>query len=131
MGSEIVLDTSAMVAMVSGEEGADQLLERTQSYTHKLVGAPSMLEAAMVLVGRKGLRVSDLTAFLSRIESEIVAFDSHHAEMAAQAFEQYGRARHPAGLNFGDCMSYAIAKRANAPILFTGNDFSRTDLISG
>ena len=127
MESDVVIDTSAIVAIVTGEDHADDLL-RMLGTSRRLVGSPTLLEAAMVLIGRKQLQIEDLTSFLSRIQATIVNFDHHHAEIAIQAFERYGRGRHPAGLNYGDCMSYAVAKKANAPLLFVGNDFSQTDI---
>ncbi len=126
--SNVVLDSSALVAILSGEEGAKELLIAADAFTKKLVGAPSVVEATMVLEGRKGLKADDLSDFLTRIDAVVLPFNYRHVEAAAQAFRQFGEGRHPAGLNFGDCLSYAVAKLADAPILAVGGDFGKTDV---
>ena len=88
-----------------------------------------MLEAAMVLTARLGHDARPmLFAFLRRLDTEVVAFNEEHLDAAATAFIRFGRGRHPAALNFGDCMSYAVASVAGMPLLFTGEDFRRTDI---
>lgn len=69
-----------------------------------------------------------LFAFLRRLEAEVVAFNEEHLDAATTAFLRFGRGRHPAALNFGDCMAYAVASVAGMPLLFTGEDFTRTDI---
>jgi ribonuclease VapC len=69
-----------------------------------------------------------LFAFLRRLEAEVVPFNQEHLDAAATAFIRFGRGRHPAALNFGDCMTYAIASVAGMPLLFAGEDFGRTDI---
>lgn len=88
-----------------------------------------MLEAAMVLTARMGQDARPvLFAFLRRIQSELAPFDQEHLDAAVTAFLLFGRGRHPAALNFGDCMSYAVASVSDMPLLFTGKDFARTDI---
>jgi ribonuclease VapC len=83
----------------------------------------------MVLTARLGKDARPLLAgFLRQIEAEVVAFDREHFDTAAQAFLKFGKGRHKAALNFGDCMAYAVASVAEMPLLFTGEDFSRTDI---
>ena len=83
----------------------------------------------MVLTARLGQDARPLlSAFLRRLNAEVIAFNEEHLDAATAAFLRFGRRRHPAGLNFGDCMSYAVASVANLPLLFIGDDFSRTDI---
>lgn len=125
----MVLDSSAIVAIHLKEPGHDQLIEAIHRAEIVVVGVPTLLETTMVLTTRMGYDASPLLrAFLHRVEAEIVAFNQEHLDAATTAFLRFGRGRHPAGLNFGDCMSYAIASVAGMPLLFTGNDFARTDI---
>lgn len=126
----MVLDSSAIVAIMLREPGYAALLDKIDAAPVLLVGAPTLVESCMVLASR--LRADPrpkLLAFLRRIEAGIVAFDQRHFDVAAEAFLRFGRGRHPAGLNFGDCLSYAVAFLAEMPLLFKGTDFSRTDIL--
>ncbi len=88
-----------------------------------------MMETSMVVLGRHGeAKLQDLRDFCARSEVEIVAFGPEHLDLAIDAFRRYGKGRHPAGLNFGDCFSYALAKATGEPLLFKGDDFSQTDI---
>jgi len=82
----------------------------------------------MVLEGRKGRPRPELEEVVETLELEIVAFDHHQLELAIDAFRRYGKGRHPAGLNLGDCCSYGLAKALDQPLLFKGNDFGLTDV---
>lgn len=114
--------------MIAEEDGYRELLG-TVAASSASIGAPTLLETAMVLISRQGAAgVPALPRFLERQLVAPVAFDARHAEAAARAFVRYGKGRHPAGLNFGDCMAYAMAKVADAPLLFVGDDFARTDV---
>jgi ribonuclease VapC len=125
----MVLDSSAIVAVLLKEPGHDRLLEALQRAELIVVGAPTMLEATMVLTARLGQDARPLlSAFLRRLDAAVVAFNEEHLDAATTAFLRFGRGRHPAGLNFGDCMSYAVASVANLPLLFIGEDFPRTDI---
>ncbi|HZU28018.1 MAG TPA: type II toxin-antitoxin system VapC family toxin [Bryobacteraceae bacterium] len=125
----MVLDTSSIVALHLKEAGYERLIEAIEGARVILVGAPTVLESAMVLSSRMGQDARSLLfAFLRRIEAEIVPFSEEHVHAATTAFLRFGRGRHPARLNFGDCMSYAVALLAGVSLLFTGDDFKRTDI---
>jgi len=125
----MVLDSSAIVAIHLKEPGYDRLIAVIERAELVVVGVPTLLETAMVLTARLGQDARPLLfAFLRRVEAELVAFNEEHLDAAAAAFLRFGRGRHPAGLDFGDCMSYAVASVAGMPLMFTGEDFSQTDL---
>ncbi len=101
-----------------------RLIERDP---RRLISAASVLEAAMVLGGRKGDdAVLELDLFVGRAQLEVVLFDSDQLLIARGAFRRYGKGRHPAGLSFGDCISYALSKWTGEPLLFKGGDFGST-----
>jgi ribonuclease VapC len=115
------------------EPGHERLLEVIDEAIAEaevfVVGVPTLLETAMVLTARLGQDARPLLlAFLRGIEAEVVAFNQEHLDSATTAFLRFGRGRHPAALNFGDCMAYAVASVAGMPLLFTGGDFTRTDI---
>lgn len=125
----IALDTSALVAVIAGEpEAADFATLIAQNDC--LIGAPTQFEAMMVANRHiSGDQYRDLIRILSWKNVAIVDFSAAHAEIAHHAFRKFGRGRgHRAGLNFGDCMAYAIASFASAPLLFKGEDFIHTDI---
>jgi len=125
----MILDTSAVVAAISEEEGAKELLEKMGSAPSLAMGTATLVEASVVLIGRHGTSGQDaLSRFVTERDVSIVRFDSKHWKAAATAYSEFGKGRHPARLNLGDCMSYATAKVAGEPLLFTGNDFARTDI---
>jgi ribonuclease VapC len=115
--------------MIVGEAGHERLVRALAIAPRVAIGAPTLLEATMVLVAKEGepSRLA-LAQFLRDYEITPIAFDDLHREVAVEAFLRYGKGRHPAGLNYGDCMSYATAKVADAPLLFVGADFAQTDL---
>jgi len=125
----MVLDSSAIVAIHLREPGHDRLIDRIDAAEVVVVGVPTLLETVMVLTARLGQDARPMIfAFLRRLEAEVVPFNEEHLDAAAAAFMRFGRGRHPAALNFGDCMSYAVASVAGMPLLFTGEDFRRTDI---
>lgn len=125
----MVLDTSAIVAIHLREPGYERLIETIDHAEIVVIGVPTLLETTMVLTARLGQDARPmLLAFLRRLESEVVAFNEEHLDAATTAFIRFGRGRHPAALNFGDCMAYAVASVAGLPLLFTGEDFGRTDI---
>jgi len=125
----VVLDSSAIVALHLREPDHERLIDKIDSADVVAVGVPTLLETAMVLTARIGQDARPLLfAFLRRLQAEVVPFTEEHLDAAVTAFIRFGRGRHPAALNFGDCMSYAVASVAGMPLLFTGNDFSRTDI---
>lgn len=126
----IALDTSALVAMASGEPEAELFSDLIAQH-RALVGTPTLFETHMVLskMLSRGAAEEFIKALMARPTLKPVAFWMQMHYVAADAFERYGRGRgHPAKLNFGDCMTYAVAKFHTAPLLFKGKDFSRTDL---
>jgi ribonuclease VapC len=125
----MVLDSTAIVAIHLKEPGHERLLDAIDAAVIVVVGVPTLLETAMVLTTRLGQDARPLLAsFLRHLEAEVVAFSDEHLDAATTAFLRFGRGRHAAGLNFGDCMAYAIAEVAGMPLLFTGEDFARTDV---
>jgi ribonuclease VapC len=127
----MVLDTSAIVAIHLREPGFEALIDRIEAAEGIIVGTGTLLETAMVLTTRLGRDARPvIQAFLRRVEAEILPFNEEQLDAAITAFSRFGRRRHPAALNFGDCMSYAVASVTGQPLLFTGEDFSRTDIAS-
>lgn len=125
----MILDASAIVAILLEEPGDASLLARLRADQSRGVGAPTLLETGMVLVGRRGeIGRSKLERFIVKARLTIVGFEPHHWPVALTAFERFGKGRHPAALNFGDCLAYAIAKVAGEPLLCVGDDFAQTDL---
>ena len=125
----MVLDSSAIVAIHLKEPGYERLVTAIEQAEVLVIGAPTVFETAMVLSSRLHQDFRPLLLkFLNRTQAEIVPFTKDHFEAATAAFLRFGRGRHPAGLNFGDCMAYAVAAVAGMPLLFTGNDFSQTDI---
>lgn len=126
--SSVVLDSSAIVAILIREPGWEMLLSKAVDAS-VIVGSPTVLKASIVITVKTeddGLRqVRDLLAELDATEIE---FGAVHASRALDAFLRYGKGRHEASLNFGDCMAYAIAIVADLPLLFVGNDFAKTDV---
>ncbi len=125
----LILDSSAIVGAMLREPGYERLLERIWSAAGVGVGSPTMVETAIVLSCRLGRDARPrLNELMREAEVEKIPFGEEHFEVAVDAFLRYGKGRHAAALNFGDCMAYAIAAVAGLPLLFTGNDFSKTDI---
>jgi ribonuclease VapC len=125
----LILDSSAIVSMIEEEVGSRDLFDALAAAPNAAVGAPTLFETAMVLVAREGAAGRwTLARFLEVNEIAPVAFDERHWDAAADAFIRYGKGRHPARLNFGDCMAYATARVAGQPLLCIGGDFRKTDL---
>jgi ribonuclease VapC len=125
----VIVDTSAVLAMVFREPVHTSLIDRLLAAPHRGIGAPTLAETGLVLAARLEREAEPLLArFLQQFELATVAFGDRHWRVAVEAFQRYGRGRHPAALNFGDCLSYAVAKLANRPLLYVGDDFARTDL---
>ena len=127
--SDCVVDSSALLSMVLAEDDAASFAARLSEPGRKLVCAATLLEAAIAAERRGGLEARDrLDRLITRINPEIVPFDAAHLGWARDAFRRYGKGRHPAALNLGDCMAYATARHAVLPLVFKGDDFSRTDI---
>lgn len=125
----MIVDSSAIVAILLQEPGSEELVTKLAAAGVAAVGTPTLTESALVLTSRLGAQGRMLLdQFIQRFGLVEVPFSEHHWRVAVDAFERFGKGRHPAGLNFGDCMSYAVARLADRPLLFVGNDFPRTDL---
>lgn len=125
----MVLDSSAVVAVMLKEPGAADLLEKISKAATVSIGAPTLVETLMVLADRlHGDPAALFPRVLGELRAEIIPFDQEHASIAFSAFLRYGKGRHPAALNFGDCLAYAVAAKAGEPLLFKGGDFPKTDI---
>ena len=124
-----MIDTSALVAVLFGEADAARFEAAMVRADRRLISAATRVELSCVVEGRKGDagRV-DLEAFLKLLDPEIVALTSAQAELAIEAFRRFGKGRHRAGLNIGDCFAYALARHADELLLFKGDDFGHTDI---
>jgi ribonuclease VapC len=125
----VILDSSAVVAVALQEPGYELVLEKLQGAPSLAIGVPTLTETAIVLSARLG---HDARGLLSRFIQEggiaTVPFGDAHFGAAVEAWLTFGKGRHPASLNFGDCLAYATAKLAGEPLLCTGEDFAATDL---
>lgn len=125
----MILDSSAIVGVILQERGYEDLIERIRGAEAIGAGAPTLVETEMVLVGRAGpLGRELLRSFVVEEAVDVIGFDYEHWREAGRAFARYGRGNHPAGLNYGDCMTYATARLAGEPLLCLGDDFAKTDL---
>jgi ribonuclease VapC len=128
------VDASAIVAIIVAEPDADRLLKILDAAASERITAPVAIFEAIAGIARiRACSPIDAQAlvrdFLREAEIQVVPIADHHADLAVIAFARFGKGRHKAALNLGDCFGYAVAKAANAPILFVGEDFSRTDLV--
>ena len=128
----IAIDSSALVAILRNEVCALLFAESIGAETSAIMSAVSYLETSMVIAGAALDETvwPALDRLLSRAKIAVVAFDAEQASLARAAFLKYGKGRHPAGLNFGDCASYALAKSRRIPLLYKGADFAKTDIVS-
>ena len=125
----IVLDTSAILAVLEREPEAEGFIRKMADAPGCLVSAATLVEAGIVTLARRGPAGSHfLSALLVRAGVHTVEVDDEQAQVAVEAYQRYGKGRHPAGLNFGDCFSYALARAKGAALLYKGDDFSQTDV---
>ena len=125
----IVIDSAALVAIALQEEERERIQATLLSKGTRLMSPISHLEAGLVLEARHGLAGALLLDELCRaLKLDFVAFTRDHVRLARDAWSRFGKGRHPAGLNFGDCCTYALARATGQPLLCKGNDFPRTDL---
>ena len=125
----MVLDTSALLTVLLNEPDAPAFRLAIEADPIRLVSAATLVETAIVIearVGEAGGRELDL--LLQKAAIEVVPVDAEHAELARHAYRQFGKGHHAAGLNYGDCFSYALAHAAGEPLLFKWNDFNQTDV---
>lgn len=125
----MVIDTSAIMALLLGEPPAERLIAAVETDPRRLVSAATVVEASLVMLGRYG-EAGDppLDRLLRSLGAEVVPVDEEQVALARDAALRYGRGRSPASLNFGDCFSYALAVASDEPLLFVGDDFSKTDI---
>jgi ribonuclease VapC len=125
----MIIDTSAIIAIIGREPGHERLEQHLLDDPDPKIGAPTVVEAGMVMMSRWGARGHTLLArFLQYNNIKTIPFTEQHTELALDAFSRFGKGRHPAGLNMGDCLTYAVAADSGEPLLYVGNDFPRTDL---
>lgn len=125
----MIVDGSAIVAIVLREPGWEALVEKLTTTSLCGVGAPTLAEAGVVLTAKLGERAPGLLSrFLQEAGLAVIPFTEDHWRVAIDAYARFGKGRHAANLNFGDCLTYAVARLAERPLLFVGGDFPKTDL---
>jgi ribonuclease VapC len=126
----MIIDTSALVSILAQEAEAERLAHAIAAVSERMLSAANLVETSIVMQVRRGDEAArDLDLLLAKLKIEIIPVSGRQANLACKAFRRYGRGRHPAKLNFGDCFAYALAKDSSAPLLFKGNDFSQTDIM--
>ena len=126
----MVIDTSAIVAVLCDEPEAEQFEQLLVADPVRLVSAGTLLEAGIVIEAKLGEAGSgELDLWLHKLKAEIVPVTEEHVSLAREAFHRFGKGRHKAGLNFGDCFAYALAIETGEPLLFKGDDFAKTDVV--
>ena len=127
----MVLDSSAVIAILLDDPERETITKAIESDPRRFMSAANLLESAIVIEAKRGEHAGrELDLLLHRAEVEIVPFDSEQARVAIAAWRRFGKGRHPAGLNFGDCFAYALSSLTGEPVLFTGGDFAKTDVAS-
>ena len=125
----MVVDTSALLAILQNEPERRTFNESIENAEQVSLSAASFVEISMIVESRFGADgVRDLDLFIAKARITLIPVDEEQAHMARQAYRRYGKGRHPAALNFGDCFSYALAQAHADSLLFKGNDFARTDI---
>ncbi len=125
----MVIDSSALIAILLGEPEAEAFAHAIAKDPRRLVSVFSILEAGIVIEAKKGdAGGRELDLLIHRAGMEPVALDEAQVELARHAWRAFGKGRHPAGLNIGDCCSYALSKHSGEPLLFKGAGFSKTDI---
>ena len=126
----MIIGTLALVAILDQEPEAERIVRTLASAPEPTLWAANLVEAGIVMQARRGDDgARDLDLLLAKLRVDIAAVTASQADIARKAFRRYGRGRHPANLNFGDCFAYALAKDKSAPLLFKGNDFRQTDVM--
>ncbi len=125
----MVVDTSALLAILFNEEDADRFAGAIAAAARRLISAANLLEAGIVVDSQISPAAGrQLDAFIERAAFTVAPVTPEQVRTARQAYLDFGKGNHPAGLNFGDCFAYALAKTTGEPLLFKGGDFSRTDI---
>ena len=125
----MVIDTSALAAIFFAEPERESFRDAITRAHSRLISAATLLETGIVIEGRRGSEAGrEFDLFVVRAGLEIVSVDAEQADIARSAWRKYGKGRHPAGLNYGDCFAYALAKTTGEPLLAKGTDFAKTDI---
>ncbi|MBX6723923.1 MAG: type II toxin-antitoxin system VapC family toxin [Dactylosporangium sp.] len=125
----MIVDSSAVIAILLREPGWESLLDHLAEASTAGIGAPTLVETGIVLGARLGIPGKSLLArFVQEAEMRVIPFTDLHWPVAVDAYLRFGKGRHPAALNFGDCLTYAVSQVAGEPLLCLGEDFARTDL---
>lgn len=125
----MVVDTSALLAILFEEQDAERFAARLVASRRTIASAVNWLEASIVVEARKGrASMKDFESFIAEARIQVVGFDGEQAVIALAAWRRYGKGRHPAGLNLGDCCAYALSKSSGEPLLYKGDDFAKTDV---
>ena len=125
----MVIDSSAIIAVLLNEANAAQIAHAIEASSQRLLSAENLLEASIVIESRKGdAGGREFELLLYRATIEVAPVDQDQAEIARLAWRRYGKGRHPARLNYGDCFAYALARQRRLPLLFQGDDFAHTDI---
>ncbi len=133
----MVADTSVLIAILHKEPGSARHLKKLTDAQIVLIGAPTLVETTIVSSNKlrhSGEKDQDsrplVQALIKSVNADVIRFTEQHYQAATDAFLRFGKGRHPAGLNFGDCMSYAFATVSGEPLLYLGDDFAKTDILS-
>jgi ribonuclease VapC len=127
----MIIDTSALIAILFNEADADLYANALASSEHRLMSAANYLESGIIVDRQRGAAAGrQLDSLILRAEVKVESVTKEQADIARQAYLDFGKGAHPAGLNFGDCFSYALAKSLGLPLLFKGEDFALTDIES-
>lgn len=127
----IVVDSSALIAILDKEPDAALYAEAIAEADTPLISAATLLELHIVMLNRHGARAAQIVdRLIQNAALQIEDFTAQHVALAREAYDRYGKGRNVAGLNYGDCFSYALAKATGLPLLFKGQDFSKTDLVA-
>ncbi|MBM3817534.1 MAG: type II toxin-antitoxin system VapC family toxin [Acidimicrobiia bacterium] len=125
----MTLDSSALVAILFAEPGYLELVDRILDADHVRIGAPTLVEATLVFAGRRrSSATGEVEQLVRELGVTVVPFGEAECRVATTAFLKFGRGRHPAALNFGDCFAYATARQGGDTLLYVGEDFARTDI---
>lgn len=127
----MIVDSSALVAIVLREPGWEDLVDLIAATASCGIGAPTLAETGIVLRAKVGPGAHGMIArFLQEAAMATVPFADDHWPVAIEAYNRFGKGRHAASLNFGDCLTYAVARLADQPLLFVGDDFRKTDIVA-
>jgi ribonuclease VapC len=127
----MILDSSPLVAILTGEPDAELYIQAISRASRCRISAGNFIELSIVVESQFPVEVlRQCDALFRRVGIVIEPVTVEHAHLARQAFHDFGKGRHPAGLNFGDCFAYALAKHTGEPLLFKGNDFRQTDIVA-